>query len=227
MSPRPSQRLLGMPKSDSKVMRLVPHEGRKNVFMYFEPPRHARPMHTADVHMMDTEVANPFPPYSLQKRPKPQICPKFVPAIVLGGSSQGGLRFGKICQYLKNGNFRSNFDKFFQISVPLTGTPQNNRWDKSWTNLGFRVFLKAVRGKRVRNTEANTTWVDVMVTAAQPGRPITDSLREAEAPKCREYGLGVPNTAVLHQGLVPFVIEQHGHPAPCAQAAPKYHTKGC
>ena len=33
--------------------------------------------------------ANPFPPYSLQKRPKPQICPKFVPAIVLGGSSQG------------------------------------------------------------------------------------------------------------------------------------------
>ena len=40
-------------------------------------------------------------------------------------------------------------DKFFQISVPLTGTPQNNRWDKFWTNLGFRAFLKAVRGKRV------------------------------------------------------------------------------
>ena len=36
-----------------------------------------------------TFIANPFPPYSLQKRPKPQICPKFVPAIVLGGSSQG------------------------------------------------------------------------------------------------------------------------------------------
>ena len=36
-----------------------------------------------------TMIANPFPPYSLQKRPKPQICSKFVPAIVLGGSSQG------------------------------------------------------------------------------------------------------------------------------------------
>ena len=38
---------------------------------------------------LDTTVANPFPPYSLQKRPKPQICPKFVPAIVLGGSVRG------------------------------------------------------------------------------------------------------------------------------------------
>ena len=37
----------------------------------------------------DASIANPFPPYSLQKRQKPQICPKFVPAIVLGGSSQG------------------------------------------------------------------------------------------------------------------------------------------
>ena len=55
-------------------------------------------------------------------------------------------------QNSKNGNFRTNFDKFFQISVPLTGTPQNNRWDKFWTNLGFRAFLKAVRGKRVRNS---------------------------------------------------------------------------
>ena len=57
----------------------------------------------------------------------------------------------KFVKNLKNGNFRTIFDKFFQISVPLTGTPQNNRWDKFWTNLGFRAFLKAVRGKRVRN----------------------------------------------------------------------------
>ena len=39
----------------------------------------------------------------------------------------------------------------FQISVPLTGTPKNNRCDKFWANLGFRAFLNAVRGKRVRN----------------------------------------------------------------------------
>ena len=72
------------------------------------------------------------------------------------------------------------------------------------------------------DTEANTTWLDVMVTAAQPTRPITDSLREAEQHKCREYGLGVPNPAVLHQGLVSFVTEQHGRPAPCAQAVADY-----
>ena len=29
-------------------------------------------------------VAQPFSPYSIQKRPEPQICPKFVPAIVWG-----------------------------------------------------------------------------------------------------------------------------------------------
>ena len=72
------------------------------------------------------------------------------------------------------------------------------------------------------DAEANTTWIDVMVTAAQPARSITDSLREAEQHKCREYGLGVPNPAVLHQGLVPFVIEQHGRPASCAQAVADY-----
>ena len=27
---------------------------------------------------------------------------------------------------------------------------------------------------------------------------------------------------MLHQGLVPFVIEQHGRPAPCAQAVANY-----
>ena len=72
------------------------------------------------------------------------------------------------------------------------------------------------------DTEANTTWIDVMVKAAQPTRPISDSLREAGQHKCREYGLCVPNPAVLHQGLVPFVIEKHGSPAPCAQAVADY-----
>ena len=73
---------------------------------------------------------NPFPRlYSLQKRPKPQICPKFVPAIVFGGSSQVTEICEKSVKILKYGNFRTNFDKFFQISVPLTGTPKNNNWD--------------------------------------------------------------------------------------------------
>ena len=35
-------------------------------------------------------------PYSIQKRPEPQICPKFVTAIVFGGSSQGVKNLKKI-----------------------------------------------------------------------------------------------------------------------------------
>ena len=42
------------------------------------------------------------------------------------------------------------------MSVPRTGTPKSNRWDKFWTNLGFGVFLNAVRGKRVRNERRPT-----------------------------------------------------------------------
>ena len=43
-----------------------------------------------------SRVANPFCPYSIQKCPEPQICSKFVPAIVFGGSRQGA----EICQKL-------------------------------------------------------------------------------------------------------------------------------
>ena len=96
-------------------------------------------------------VASPFPPLQPSKTPETPNLSKICPSDCFGGFQSGGLKFGKTCQkFEKNGNFRTNFDKFFQISVPLTGTPQNNRWDKFWTNLGFRAFLKAVRGKRVR-----------------------------------------------------------------------------
>ena len=74
-------------------------------------------------------VAKPFSPFnSIQKRPEPQICPKFVPAIVFGGSVRGS----KSCEeFVKNGNFR-------QIL----------------TNLGFGAFLNAVEGgKRLRNIQ--------------------------------------------------------------------------
>ena len=94
--------------------------------------------------------AKPFPPYSIQKRPEPQICPKFVPAIVFWGFQSGGQKFEINCQNLSENDGFSNFDKFFQIFDPLTGTPKNNRWDKFWTNLGFGAFLNAVRGKRFR-----------------------------------------------------------------------------
>ena len=69
-------------------------------------------------------IANPFSPYSIQKCPEPRICSKFVPAIVFGGSSQGGLKFVKNLLKFEKRQFPPNFSKFWQISVPLTGTPK-------------------------------------------------------------------------------------------------------
>ena len=99
-----------------------------------------------DCNFTKSSLANPFPPHSLRKRPKPQICPKFVPAIVFGVPVRGTEIWKNLSKFVENYRF-SNFDKFFQISVTLTGTPKNNRWDKFRTNLGFRAFSKAVRGK--------------------------------------------------------------------------------
>ena len=105
----------------------------------------------------ESKTCEPFPPYSLQKRPKRPNLSKICPCDCFGGFQSGGLKFGKICQNLSENYRFSNFDKFFQISVPLTGTPQNNRWDKFWTNLGFQAFLKAVGGKSVRNPKPPET----------------------------------------------------------------------
>ena len=98
-------------------------------------------------------IANPFSPYSIQKRPEPQICPKFVPTIVFRSSNQGDPKLSKICrkfslkicpeivvfQFLKN---------FWQIWVPLIVTPKNNRRDKFWTNLGFGGVFECCKGKK-------------------------------------------------------------------------------
>ena len=89
-----------------------------------------------------------FSPLQPSKTPETPNLSKICPSDCFGGFQSGGLKFGKICQNLSENYRFSNFDKFFQISVPLTGTPQNNRWDKFWTNLGFRAFLKAVRGNK-------------------------------------------------------------------------------
>ena len=90
----------------------------------------------------------PFSPLQPSKTPETPNLSQICPSDCFGGFQSGGLKFGKICQNLSENYRFSNFDKFFQISVPLTGTPQNNCWDKFWTNLGFRVFLKAVRGEK-------------------------------------------------------------------------------
>ena len=102
-----------------------------------------------------SEPCKPFSPLQPSKTPETPNLSEICPSDCFWGFQSGGLKFGKICQNLSENYRFSNFDKFFQISVPLTGTPKNNRWDKFRTNLGFRAFLKAVRGKRVLNQSRN------------------------------------------------------------------------
>ena len=104
---------------------------------------------------LDFYLANPSAPYSIQKCPELQLCPKFVPTFVFHASNQGGAKICqkfveklKICPETVVYNFSTNFDKFWP---PLIGSNKNKRRDKFWTNLGFGAFLNAVRGRRVRN----------------------------------------------------------------------------
>ena len=94
----------------------------------------------------------------------------------------GDWNLTKICQNLKT----TISDKFWQILTnfwQISGTPKNNRRDKFWTNLGFGVFLNAVRGKRVRNTHAHTQklglndQLSVLSQSAGPSLHIIQALR--------------------------------------------------
>ena len=86
-------------------------------------------------------IAKPFSPYSIQKRPKPQICPKFVAAIVFGGSSQGGQKFAKVCQNLSENYHFQILTKFCtKFWPPDCNSQKPPRTPKFWTNLGFGAF---------------------------------------------------------------------------------------
>ena len=100
-----------------------------------------------NLRVLGSYFANPLSPYSIQKRPEPQICPKFVLAIVFGGSSQGDWNLSKIFLNLKNVNctclgvpwqtryrvcvatcwktsiFRQIWTNVWQISVPPDWNP--------------------------------------------------------------------------------------------------------
>ena len=102
---------------------------------------------------LSLNLANPFSPYSIQKRPEPQICPKFVPTIVFRGSNQQDPNFSKICRKIEicpEIVVLQFYDKFLRNLGPPDLNPENNRREKFWTNLGFRAFLNAVRGRKVR-----------------------------------------------------------------------------
>ena len=117
----------------------------------FRPVLHSMPGAGGLTRNYRPELRTLFPLTAFKNARNPKFVQNLSQRLFLGVPVRG-TKIWKICQNLKNGNFRTNFDNFFQIFVPLTGTPKNNRWDKFWTNLGFRAFLSAVRGKRVRKT---------------------------------------------------------------------------
>ena len=72
-------------------------------------------------------------------RPEPQICPKFVPAIVLGGSSRGVQNLKKIVKIcLKITAFQILTTFFFQIFDLLTGTPKKQSPGQILDKFGVR-----------------------------------------------------------------------------------------
>ena len=93
-------------------------------------------------HALETMVVNPFPPYSLQKRPKPQICPKFVPAIVFGGSRPGDWnleKFVKICPKITVFQISTNFSKFQPPGLEPPKTIAGTNFGQIW---GFGRFWR-------------------------------------------------------------------------------------
>ena len=87
-------------------------------------------------------IENPFPPYSRQKRPKPQICPKFVPMLVLGGSSQGAWnleKFVKIWKTVIFGQILTNFSKFQAPWLEPPKTSIGTNFGQIW---GFGRFWR-------------------------------------------------------------------------------------
>ena len=102
------------------------------------------------------EVANPFSPYSFQKRPKPQICPKFVPAIVFRDSNQGDPNLSKICREIEKRQFPDKFfqtfDKFLTISWPPNWSPEEQSSGQILDKFGVRGVFESCKGKRGSQT---------------------------------------------------------------------------
>ena len=88
----------------------------------------------------------PSNPLQHAKRPEPQICLQFVPAIVFKGSNQGDWA----CQNLpENSNF-SSFDQFWTSSSLPDWNPQKQLPGKILDKFGVQGVLHVVRGWRVR-----------------------------------------------------------------------------
>ena len=102
------------------------------------------------------KACKPSGPLQHLKMPRTPNLSKICPDDCFSGFQSGGPKFVKnLSKIWKTTISRQIFKfstNFWQIWVPLIGTPKNNRRDKFLTNLGFGAFLNAVRGRRVRKT---------------------------------------------------------------------------
>ena len=70
--------------------------------------------------------------------------------------------------------------------------------------------------------QAKEMWLDVRITTATLDIPVERALGEAEARKCQKYRQPRAHPSLLHQGVIPFILEQYGRPAPCARRIADY-----
>ena len=127
--------------------------------------------------VLDLRTLFPLTAFKNARNPKfVQICP----SDFFRGFQSGGLKFGKICQNLKNGNFRTVLTKSSKFQSPWLEPPKK-RWKKFWTNLGFRAFLNAVRGKRARNLRPSMNTI--LATSMSAWLCLGLSLRDSKVPQ--------------------------------------------
>ena len=101
-------------------------------------------------------LAKPFSPYSIQKRPEPQICQKFVAAIVVGGSSQGVKNLKKLSKFVWKLRF-FKFWQFFSNFWPPDWNPQKQSLGQILDKFGVRGVFECCKGKKVSQPFA-TDW---------------------------------------------------------------------
>ena len=85
------------------------------------------------------DLRTPFPLTAFKNARNPKFVQNLSQRLFWGVPVRGTEIWKKFVKIWKTVIFGQILTNFFQISVPLTGTPQNNRWDKFWTNLGFRA----------------------------------------------------------------------------------------
>ena len=90
-----------------------------------------------------------FPLTAFKNAPNPKLVSNLSQQLFLRFPVRGDWNLAKICQTLSENSFFLEFWHIFDTCQSPWQEPWKTiAWDKFWTNLGFRAFLNAVRGKR-------------------------------------------------------------------------------